>query len=174
MKQTSIKVKYFICPVCGSKVAYKTKKPKTCPACKNTKQITVLHGASKLETLVLYAVTALIGPAEYIINGYYSWLVSPKGAPMQLDFYCPRYKFVIEVQGAQHNSYNRYLHKTRKGYEYSKRRDKEKYKACVRKGLTVIYITPSYKGGQVQLLDIIKQYDPKLEIELHKNLKSKR
>ena len=89
-------VKTTKCIVCGTNVEYTTKKPKWCSECKiNKNEIRRPTGASKKapkskwksEAYMFKVLNELMPTTQYCINGYYSFLRSPKGEPMQLDWY---------------------------------------------------------------------------------------
>jgi hypothetical protein len=157
---TNIKTTY--CEVCKTAITYATKKPTRCKNCKTAKASAAFKGSSKQETQVLYAMHEIVQPAEYVINGFHSWLPSPKGAPMQLDFYCPTFKLAVEVQGIQHTRYVSYFHKTRKDYEYQCRCDRLKFKLCIQRGITLVYVPYDYKVNTESILKLIEQYNPPL------------
>lgn len=87
---------YTKCIVCGKRVSYKTKKPKYCPECrtKSNKPRKPKGKANnnpkskwKSERYMYKVLSELMPKAEYCLNGYYSFLPSPKGEAMQLDWY---------------------------------------------------------------------------------------
>jgi hypothetical protein len=74
---------------CDGIVYYTTKPRKYCEKCrKEKKKAPKGNGKSKLENTAFKMLSETI-KGEYINNGYYSWLISPKGMPMQLDRYYP-------------------------------------------------------------------------------------
>lgn len=99
-----------ICCACDKTIEYTTKKPKRCPDCSdkvkyNTSKLPKTR--SKLEYKIQGWLDELFPQPDsyYITNGYYSWLKSPKGYPLQLDFLVyseGRMLFAVEVQGDQH------------------------------------------------------------------------
>jgi hypothetical protein len=89
----------------------------------------------------LFKMLQKIYPDQYYIrNGYYSFLVSPKKQPMQLDIFFPDIKVAFEHQGKQHSKYSSYFFKTRKQFEELKERDKLKKAICKKLGITLICI----------------------------------
>ena len=84
------------CITCGKSIKYTTKKPKWCPECKaNKNNVRAPEGRSKKapqskwksEAYMFKVLSELIPRSQYCINGYYSFLPSPKGEPMQMDWY---------------------------------------------------------------------------------------
>lgn len=78
--------------------------------------------------------------AEYINNGYYSWLKSPRGAPMQLDRYYPDLKLAFEHHGNQHFQYNKYYHKSKSQFNYLQECDRLKAELCKAHGIQLVVI----------------------------------
>jgi len=105
---------------------------------------------------MIRAMTELLPDSEYIVNGYYSWLLSPKGMPMQLDWYCPELKLAVEFNGTQHYTYTKYFHRTKKEFAYQQECDSIKAKTCKEKGITLISVpyhitvTPKYMRERIQ------------------------
>ncbi len=158
------------CTKCGAKLNYKTKKPKFCKKCNPYKGVykqpkANLPQQSKSER-EMHKVMAMILPNdEYIIGGYYNWLMSPKNQPMQLDMFFPKLNLAFEFNGRQHYTYNSYMHKTKEAFEYLRACDKLKARLCVEQGinlLTIKYdkdITKGYLIRRLQeegLLDKLK------------------
>lgn len=87
-------------------MSYKTKPPKKCTKCKNAEKKLKRkkrrrkkspHSSERSKERIMFKVLSKLMPAEeYIQNGYYSWLLSPKNQPMQLDIYFPRLKLAFE------------------------------------------------------------------------------
>ena len=46
------------------------------------------------------------------------------------DFYVPSRKLIVEVHGRQHYEFNEFYHKTKRGFQKSKARDRDKIKWC--------------------------------------------
>lgn len=82
----------------------------------------------------------MIPNIPYIDNGYYSFLKSPKGYPMQLDRYYPRLHLAFEYNGKQHSIDSDYMFDSKDDFEYRKYCDKLKNKLCKELGITIIYI----------------------------------
>lgn len=133
------------CIECGKTVKYKTNKPKRCSACKEKRLCRFQYRKrkpqkSKKEGIMQRELDKLLPDAEYIDNGYYSWMRSPKGAPLQLDRYYPELKLAFEFNGRQHYEYNPYMHKDREAFEYLQRCDRKKRRECKRHGIHLITI----------------------------------
>lgn len=138
-------MKTTVCEQCKSVIEYKTKKPKLCPKCKKGKpkfykKAKVPPQRSKKEAAMQYALNDILPEAEYIDNGYYSWLLSPKGAPMQVDRLYPRLKLGFEFNGRQHYEYNSYMHQTQEAFEYLQKCDRLKRKLLKQLGYKLIVI----------------------------------
>jgi len=89
----------------------------------------------------LFKILEKIYPGEYYIrNGYYSFLVSPKKQPLQLDIYYPDLKIAFEHQGKQHSRYSKFFFKNKKQFEYLKTCDRLKKELCKKLGITLICI----------------------------------
>jgi hypothetical protein len=130
---------------CGKTVTYNTNKPNRCQACKEKREKKFTYQQrkpqrSKKEGLMQQILNQLLPDAEYIDNGYYSWLESPRGASLQLDRYYPELKLAFEFNGRQHYEFNRYMHKDYKAFEYLQECDKKKRKDCKKHGVTLITI----------------------------------
>jgi hypothetical protein len=166
-------LKVTTCSACGKEIKYTTKKPKVCTVCRNAKKA-VKPAESKPakkpsykkkpdnkntqgELILFRALDQLLVGHDYINHGYYSYLPSPKGYPLQLDRYYPDLKLAWEFDGKQHEEYNKYIHKSKKNFEYYKECDKLKEKNCKAKGITLIRIAWNYKITPEALkLDILK------------------
>lgn len=89
----------------------------------------------------MFALLDTIMPGQYYIrNGYYSFLISPKGAPMQFDIYFPEFKLAWEYDGRQHSEYNEFMHKSKKAFRYLQQCDQIKNELCKELGITLIRI----------------------------------
>ncbi len=126
---------------CGNTIYYKTKPPTKCEECKSKRKgySHKVNSSSNGELLMFNTLDSIL-KLDYINNGYYSWLQSPKGSPMQLDRYYPDIKLGFEYQGAQHYRFNKYFHKTKKQFLYLQQCDTLKSQLCVVKGITLIHI----------------------------------
>ncbi len=95
---------------------------------------------SKREWKVMMLFNKILPNLIAIDNGFYSWLKSPHGSPMQLDRYYPELKLAIEVDGRQHVQYSTYFHSSIDAFEHQKRCDKIKNKVCNERGIKLIRI----------------------------------
>lgn len=146
MAKRKIKTKHTKCKVCGKKIPYKTKKPKTCKKCKAKKKPKKRKkrkskrkkGQSK-EAYMFKILNSIFPDQMYIENGYYSFLPSPKGSPMQIDKYFPDLKIGFEYDGKQHFSHNSYF-MTKKEFKYLQKCDSLKDKLCKEEGVALIRI----------------------------------
>lgn len=92
--------KITYCSVCNKPIEYTTKKPLKCSQCKSvntsSKKTNSPRTKWKKETEMIRTMTELLPDSEWIVNGYYSWLKSPKGMPLQLDWYSPECNLAVE------------------------------------------------------------------------------
>lgn len=140
------------CTVCGAPVEYKTKPPKKCAACKEAaklvkkprKKSKSTRNSSK-EVKMFRELDGLLPGQYYVRNGYYSFLMSPKHTPMQLDIYYPDLKLAFEYDGRQHAEFNKYFFKSKKQFQYLQRCDKLKDKLCAQLNITLIRISHDKK-----------------------------
>lgn len=168
------------CESCGKDVTYATKKPKFCQVCrttnatkKPTKKKSSGSGGKKPDNkntageLILFkALDGILKEHKYINHGYYSFLLSPKGYPMQLDRYYPDLKLAFEFDGKQHDEYNKFIHRSKANFEYYKQCDRLKEKQCREEGVTLIRIAYNYKiTGDALKIDI-KKANPELYKQL--------
>ena len=164
-------IKVTTCSECGKEIKYTTKKPKVCTVCRNLAKTDKPAAKKKTssykkkpdnkntqgELILFRALDELLKGHDYINHGYYSFLPSPKGYPLQLDRYYPELKLAWEFDGKQHEEYNKYIHKSKKNFEYYKECDKLKEKNCKVCGITLIRIAWNYKITPEALkLDILK------------------
>jgi hypothetical protein len=91
--------------------------------------------------------------ALYIDNGYYSFLLSPKKAPLQLDRYYPDLKIAFEYDGEQHKTYNPYMHKTQAAFAYLQECDRMKNEYCKALGIHLIRISHEKKITKQYILE---------------------
>jgi hypothetical protein len=123
----------------------------------------------KKETQMMRAMAELIPTVEYIVNGYYSWLPSPKGAALQLDLYFPDIKLALEFEGDQHNTYIKYYHKTKQAFYYLQECDKVKADICKQRGITLMKIPYSMTMTVTTMEDLLKNANPTLYEQLVKD-----
>jgi hypothetical protein len=138
-------MKQISCVECGKTVTYRTNKPKRCRSCKEQREARFTYkkrkpSRSKKEGLMQKVLNELLPDAEFIDNGYYSWLESPRGSQLQLDRYYPGLKLAFEFNGRQHYEFNRYMHKDQKAFEYLQECDDKKRRDCKKHGVTLISI----------------------------------
>lgn len=156
-------MKVTVCETCKSKVSYTTNKPKLCPKCRAKKEArfskskaTTKSFRSKKEGQMQKVLNELMPNAVYVDNGYYSWMLSPKGSPLQLDRYYPDLKVAFEYNGRQHYEYNSYMHRNVEAFEYLQKCDIKKRRECRRQGIKLITIkytkeiTPEYLIGRLE------------------------
>lgn len=79
---------------------------------------------------------------------------SVPGEGMFLDFFMPRKRYVIEVNGEQHYKYNEFFHGTREAFLAQKERDRRKELWCATNMLWICYIRP--KDSEEQIIDKLK------------------
>lgn len=155
--------KVTTCVECGVQVSYSTKKPKWCKKCKKKQPKTykpskrTIPTRSKEEAQMQYALNLIFPEASYIDGGYYSFLPSPKGAPLQLDRYYPRLKLAFEYDGAQHTSFNPFIHKTQEAFNYLQECDRLKNELCEKHGIRLIRIRHDKKVTKGYLVGRLKE-----------------
>lgn len=80
-------------------------------------------------------------PQYHIKENYRpSWLVSPNGTVMELDFYIEELKVAFEIQGAQHFSFIPFFHKDYSDFQKRKLYDAEKKNLCYGAGINLVEI----------------------------------
>lgn len=163
------------CSKCEKEIKYTIRKPKLCSTCRilaKSKPAVKAPAKKKKATgykkrpdnkntqgeLALFGVLdKLLKEYDFINHGYYSFLPSPKKYPLQLDRYYPDLKLAFEFDGKQHEEYNKFIHKSKKNFDYYKECDKLKEKHCEDKGITLIRIAYNYKITEDAIqLDILK------------------
>ncbi|MCX7610337.1 MAG: hypothetical protein N2043_01960 [Ignavibacterium sp.] len=127
-----------ICSVCSKSFSSK-KKTHICLSCKQKQKKQMRAGMSQWEWELKKVLEELI-PFDYIDNGFYSWMKSPKGSPLQLDRYYPSLEVAFEFNGEQHYTYNSFFHKNKETFEYYKLCDKIKEQKCQEKGIVLLNI----------------------------------
>lgn len=163
-------MKKTTCTDCGNEVFYKTNKPKRCATCREKREMRFKHRKKKLirskkEGEMQRVLNQLFPHEDYIDNGYYSWLMSPKGAPLQLDRYYPRLKLAFEFNGQQHYKYNPYMHQSIEAFQYLQKCDAKKKKDCKRKGVHLITIKYTKKITKEYIIKRLDQAGILDEIE---------
>ena len=158
------------CITCNKDIAYKTNKPKRCNACKNEKGTKARKNRKggarpftkwKKETQMFRLLQEIFN-TDSIMNGYYSWLESPKGEAMQLDWFCPKYSVAFEYNGRQHYEYSTYFHKSKKAFKYLQECDKLKHEICKDKGVVLVPIRYDKSLTKRYLLLKLEESDKKL------------
>lgn len=162
-KKIQTSTKTTKCTICGQIIEYKTKKPSKCRQC------SAINAAPKLpktkwkkETQMIRAMSELFPGSEYIVNGYYSWLLSPKGMAMQLDWYCPDVKVGCEFNGQQHYEQVKYFQKTKKAFMYQQSCDSIKSKLCKDRGITLLSIPYNISVTVQFMREQLKKENPSL------------
>jgi hypothetical protein len=123
---------------------------------------------SKLEYLVQNWLDELFPEptCHYISNGYYSWIRSPKGYPLQLDFLVySKHKmiFAIEVEGKQH--YEKLYYQTEKEHTYLRDCDILKMRALNVIGVPLVKMKDREEGYTKEtFIELLSKYniDPTL------------
>jgi hypothetical protein len=171
MPKKKTETKTTKCILCGATIKYKTKMPSKCTKCKNINSDPKVTPKTrwKKETQMMRAMGELLPDIDYIINGYYSWLPSPKGSPLQIDWYCPSLKLGVEFDGAQHHEYIKYYHKTKQQFYYLQECDQLKDRICKERGITLLKIPYNTTITVFSMEEAIKSANP----ELHKELLNK-
>lgn len=156
-------MKTATCVECNRSITYTTNKPKRCKSCKTDREKRFASykrkapSKSKKEGLMQQRLNKILPEADYIDNGYYSWLLSPKGAPLQLDRYYPDLKVAFEFNGRQHYEYNPYMHETEENFRYLQRCDIKKRRECKKRGVTLITIKYTKKITDDYLIKRLEQ-----------------
>lgn len=88
---------------------------------------------------------------QYIPQMYFSnWKIGIH----YFDFYIPEFNLVLEFNGIQHYSFNKYFHKTVEFFEQQKLKDKTKKEEAIKNGFN--YVSINYK--LVNVLDSVLEY----------------
>jgi len=166
-----MEIKTTTCMECGRSIRYTTKKPKKCTSCRSKakkkgyrKKPDTKH--TQGEVLLFRALDLLLPQYEYINHGFYSFLQSPKGYPMQLDRYYPTLKLAWEFDGRQHEEYSKYLHGSKEEYLYYRECDRLKEKQCRDRGITLIRVAWNHKITPEALKRDIQKANRKLYQQL--------
>lgn len=147
-------------PGCNNLVYYKTRKKRFCKKCKNP------EGSNSVFEWNTFQVLNKVIDSEYINNGFYSWMLSPKGAPLQLDRFYPSLNLAFEIQGIQHTTRQPY-YQTKEQFEYLKKCDIIKKKVCKERGITLIHI----KHNEIATEALIKKKIYNKNRELYKKIR---
>lgn len=169
-------MKKIKCQICGKEIEYKTKPPMKCADCKEkkVKKATKFRAprkgkngsASSKEGLMFDLLDEVLAGYDYINNGYYSWLISPKKVPMQLDRYYPELKLGFEYDGRQHYIFNSYFHRNKKQFKYLQNCDQLKTELCEKRDVTLIRIKYNKKITKEYLQLKLKEANPNLYNQL--------
>jgi hypothetical protein len=136
--------------MCGAEIAYTTKPPAKCQACREAEQAMKKKRkrksdprkskSSNKEVQMFRELNNLLPGCYYIRNGYYSFLISPKDAPMQLDIFYPDLMMAFEYDGKQHTEYTKYFFRNKSKFNYLQECDALKDRLCKDLGITLIRI----------------------------------
>ena len=155
--------KQTACTVCQKVIEYTTKKPLKCNQCKNiSKEPKPPRTRWKKESQMIRSMSELLPDFDYIVNGYYSWLLSPKGTALQLDWYCPDLGIAVEFNGAQHYTYTKYFHKTKKQFIYQQECDSMKTSLCKNRGITLIAVPYNVSATPKLMSELLSKQNPEL------------
>ena len=95
------------------------------------------------EYRVFKALRSEVFPGKpYIYEGRYSWLLSPKGEPLELDILFPDVPMAVEVQGKQHQEPSKIFYNRREDWKYYLECDHIKVEACAKYNLPLMVINP--------------------------------
>ena len=94
------------------------------------------------EERVRSIVETLSAPLTWPKTRSLPWLVSHKGAPLELDLYNAQLRMAFECDGAHHRRFVRHFAKDREGFEAQKRRDQLKDALCRRYNVTLMRVPP--------------------------------
>jgi len=164
----AIKPKKGKCSICGKEYLYVRKEQGLCLACQAaTKQSPASRWRS--ERLLFAILKILFKDYEFVLNGYYSFLSSPKGQPMQLDWYCPELKLAFELQGEQHYKQVKYFQKDKKAHTYQQDCDRLKRQTCSNKNIHLIEVKTTGPLDRDFILDKIRQEAPSVYLRIKDN-----
>lgn len=74
------------------------------------------------------------------------------GENLRLDFFLPRKKLAVEVQGDQHKHYNAFFHKDKRAFKAAQERDKRKAEWCRINGVQLVQIDWGTETENIQTL----------------------
>ena len=123
------------------------------------------RGEMKLQDIVTY----IFYDCDIFYRKRYDWLCNiDTNFPLELDIYIPNINLAFEYDGAQHDKFNKSIHKTKDNFIKQQERDKLKDKICKDKGITLIrfknnkdYVTEftlKRKIKEADRLDLIDKY----------------
>lgn len=96
---------------------------------------------SGMEDRVYEELLSLFPWSEIHRNKRPDWLREAASATcLELDFFLPKSKIAIEVQGEQHYRYVPFFHGSYDGFRSQQRRDEEKLRLCELNGVELLYV----------------------------------
>ena len=102
----------------------------------------------------------------FIVGGYYSWIPSPKGYPLQLDFLVYGVSslppFAIEVDGIQHDDQQSF--QTKEDFEYLSKCDQVKDIVLKQKGYKLIRISTLECKNKQDFIEILESNNIKIDL----------
>jgi hypothetical protein len=69
-----------------------------------------------------------------------------------LDFYMPHHKLAFEFQGDQHDTFNKFFHGDKSGFERSQARDQRKKAWCVLNEIMLVEVRGTLSTDQLKAL----------------------
>lgn len=97
--------------------------------------------SSKLQNKVSDFLHNRFGQHDFYENYRPEWLISDRGTRLELDFYLPKFKIAVEVQGQQHYTYIEYFHKDHDGFKKRLKDDVYKKDYCRTNSIEFIEIS---------------------------------
>ncbi len=101
----------------------------------------------------------------YETRQYYSWLLSPKGYPMQLDIYLPQFGVAIELDGRQHAYFDPGLYRHRAEFAEQIARDRRKTQILTGRGIALVRVTGKTLGKLARLNRSMEDWNWKILLE---------
>lgn len=174
-KSTGSKITY--CKTCGKEIAYKTKKPDFClehrPAKEYRHTTKRAHNQHLYERAIFKIIEDVI-ICDAVRNGYFTWLLSPKKEPLQLDWYARcGVEVAFEIQGEQHYEFNKYFHRNQAAFEYQVACDKLKAEQCRKRGVFLFPIRYDTKVNALYLLKLLREAGCLTELIRHNAINAK-
>jgi hypothetical protein len=161
----SIRPKKARCGLCGQSYLYANQEVGLCLKCLNAtknSKLSRFQGERLLFTILKF----IFKGKRQCINDLYSLILSPKGAPMQLDWFCPEYNLAFELQGDQHFRQVEFYQNTREDFYYQQECDRIKRETCRDLGITLIEVRTSDPLSKEYILQQIKLKAPKIYTDL--------
>jgi len=78
----------------------------------------------------------------YVFQGRFSWLLSPKGEPLELDILFTDMPLAVEIQGIQHSEPSKFFFKKREEWLYYIECDRIKVETCKKYRIPLLLIQP--------------------------------